>query len=474
MYLEHYGLNEAPFRITPHTDFFYAGANRGSTLEALTYAVVHDEGIIKVTGEVGSGKTMLCRVLMERLPENVIILYLANPLLSHEDILHTLAEELGVTIPENPRPGSIMRALQETLVTRYGQGKRVVVLIDEAHAMPTETLEGIRLLSNLESHRHKLLKLVLFAQPELNDTLLRTDMRQLRERITHSFTLAPLVREDIAGYLDFRMCAAGYRGPSLFTPRAIRLIDEASQGLTRRINILADKSLLAAYASGTHQVGIKEARAAIRDAGFVGLHAVRARSPLPVGIFWAVGGAAAMLAAVFLWKFTGEYPVTTSVAERKAALAATDIPAQSPTQASAVPAAAPPYPQAGTVAPAPPAKPQPGPMLAIKLARGHAWIESVPDSRWFIQMHTTTDDLNPERVERLLSQMEDVGVEMSAVRAYHSDFTGVGRYGVIYGDFATSAEASRALESLPVAIKRHRPFVRQAVRLKPLRNTVAN
>jgi MSHA biogenesis protein MshM len=267
MYLEHFGLNEAPFRITPHTDFFFAGANRGATLEALLYAITHDEGIVKVSGEVGSGKTMLCRVLMERLPPHVETIHLANPSLSRDEILLTLADELQVNLATN-RVSAVMRALQEHLIDLYGQGRQVVVLIDEAHAMPAETLEEIRLLSNLESNRHKLLQIVLFGQPELNEVLGRTEMRQLKERITHNFTLEPLVRGDVAEYIEFRMRAAGYKGPSVFSPAALKLIAGASLGLTRRINILCDKALLAAFAANTHQITPTHIRAAIRDAEF--------------------------------------------------------------------------------------------------------------------------------------------------------------------------------------------------------------
>ncbi|MCF8178799.1 MAG: AAA family ATPase, partial [Sulfuritalea sp.] len=159
MYREHFGLNESPFRITPHTDFFFDGANRGATLDALIYAITHDEGIVKVSGEVGSGKTMLCRVLMERLPENVTIIYLANPSLSRDDILFAIADELGLDISESARTSAVMRALHDHLIESYGEGRQVVVLVDEAHAMPVDTLEEIRLLSNLESKRSKLLQL---------------------------------------------------------------------------------------------------------------------------------------------------------------------------------------------------------------------------------------------------------------------------------------------------------------------------
>lgn len=267
MYLNYFGLSEPPFRITPHTDFFFAGANRGATLDALLYAVTHDEGIVKVTGEVGSGKTMLCRVLMERLPKNVETIYLANPSLSREEILYAIADELKLALNAE-RATRLIRELQDKLIERYAAGKRVVVLIDEAHAMPKETLEEIRLLSNLESGRHKLLQIVLFGQPELDSHLDTSDMRQLKERITHSFRLEPMVTDDIRSYIDFRMRAAGYKGPDVFSKSAIRLISSSSKGLTRRINILADKSLLAAFANNSHAVGAREARAAIRDSDF--------------------------------------------------------------------------------------------------------------------------------------------------------------------------------------------------------------
>src|SRR5207245_10347798 len=145
---------------------------------------------------------------------------------------------------------------------------RMVVMRDEPHAMPDETLEEIRLLSNLESSRHKLLQIVLFGQPEFDEHLDAAGMRQLRERITHSFRLEPLVRSDIENYIDFRMRAAGYRGPKVFNRRAIRVIASASQGLTRRVNILSDKSMLAAVASGTHAVTQAEAKRAVRDTEF--------------------------------------------------------------------------------------------------------------------------------------------------------------------------------------------------------------
>src|SRR5437879_2569022 len=221
LYLEHFGLNEPPFRITPHTDFFFEGAERGATLEALAYAVLHDEGIVKVSGEVGSGKTMLCRMLMERLPGEVATIYLATPSLARDEILHAIADDLELKLPE--RRTVALRELQEHLIKLYGAGRRVLVLIDEAHVMPEDTLEQVRLLSNLESSRHKLLQIVLFGQPELDATLAKSSLRQLRDRITHSFRMRPLAAPAVAKYLAFRMRAAGSRGPEVFAPRAGRL-----------------------------------------------------------------------------------------------------------------------------------------------------------------------------------------------------------------------------------------------------------
>lgn len=454
MYLEHYGLAEPPFRITPHTDFFFSGAKRGATLEALLYAITHDEGIVKISGEVGSGKTMLCRVLMERLPASVVIVYLANPSLSREDILYALADELGIAIPENSRAATVMRLLQEKLVALYAEGKQVVVLIDEAHAMPMETLEEIRLLSNLESNRHKLLQLVLFGQPELNETLARADMRQLRERITQNFSLEPLMQEDIAQYLDFRMRAAGYHGPSVFAPEAVKRIAKVSEGLTRRINILADKALLASFANGTHQVGLKETEAAVRDAEFSSspVQVKRPRQGNAGGWLWAGGGALAMLALVALWQF----------------MARPAEPARPDTSiAAAVPPSQPETPPAASSEPAPTAEvASKTPLLDKLLAESRPWFESVPDNRWFVQLFTAIDADRPEQVEAFLTQVRNAGLEMAQVRVYHMGIDNKDRYGIVYGDYAARKDAVTAMDTLPTELKRYRPYPRQAIRLK--------
>jgi len=264
MYLKHFGLNEPPFRITPGTEFFFSGANRGEVLDALIYSVSESEGIIKVSGEVGIGKTTLCRMLLERLPDHIETIYLANPSLSREEMLYAIADGLGLNI-EGERVGVIMRNIENKLGEKTQEGKRIVILVDEAHAMPLDTLEELRLLYNLQIGNTKLLQIVLFGQPELNDKLDQPGMRQLKDRIVHNFHMQPLSRAILDSYLMFRLRAAGYHGPNLFSPRSIKLIASASGGLMRRVNIIADKCLLAAFIEDTYYIKPQHVQAALRD-----------------------------------------------------------------------------------------------------------------------------------------------------------------------------------------------------------------
>ncbi|HUW25488.1 MAG TPA: AAA family ATPase [Gallionella sp.] len=264
MYLEHFGLNEPPFRITPITVFFFSGANRGEILDALIYSLSEAEGIIKVSGEVGSGKTMLCRMLLEKLPKHIETIYLANPSLSREEMLYAIADALGLRI-DGERVGVIMQNIQNRLEEKAREGKRIVVLVDEAHAMPLDTLEELRLLYNLQVGDAKLLQIILFGQPELNAKLDQPNMRQLKDRIVHHFHMQPLSRNILENYLMFRMRAAGYHGPDIFSSDAVKLIARASNGLMRRVNILADKSLLAAFVEDTHDIKTRHVQAAMRD-----------------------------------------------------------------------------------------------------------------------------------------------------------------------------------------------------------------
>lgn len=264
MYLKHFGLSSPPFSITPSTGFFFPGAGRGDLLEALIYAAIRGDGIIKVTSEVGSGKTMLCRMLLDNLPGHVETVYLPNPAISRDEVVYALAEELGLDCEEK-RPSAVLRLVQHALVEKYAQGRRVLVLIDEAHAMPCESLEELRLLYNLEAGSRKLLHIVLFGQTELDGKLALPRMRQLKDRIVHHFSIHPLAANSTGEYLQFRMHAAGFDRKNAFDRRAVLAIYRAAGGLMRRINILADKALLAAYVEGAKTVSFRHVRAALRE-----------------------------------------------------------------------------------------------------------------------------------------------------------------------------------------------------------------
>jgi len=457
LYLEHFGLAEPPFRITPHTDFFFDGADRGATLEALIYAILHDEGIVKLSGEVGSGKTMLCRVLMERLPPHVETIYLATPSLARDEILHAIADDLELRLTHE-RTSVALRELQEHLIRLYAAGRRVVVLIDEAHVMPEETLEQVRLLSNLESNRHKLMQLVLFGQPELDATLAKPSLRQLRDRITHAFRMRPLSQPEVAKYVSFRMRAAGYRGPDVFVPGALARVARASGGLTRRINILADKSLLAAFTQDVHAVTERHVRAAIADSEFA-----RLRRPRRPAVYAGAALAAGVLigAAVHWAFFAPAVKLDAPVAQ---------IPAIPPAQAARVPTAA-------AMEPEPPAQPPPPKLLrqdqvqrlsgyspggqrllTERIAATQELLERVPDEQFAIELFIT-DNTDPARVERFLVRAREL-VPLDELFVIPVARAGQYRLRVIFGEFPSRAAAIEAGKRLP-------PRYQQAFRASP-------
>jgi MSHA biogenesis protein MshM len=267
MYQSHFGLRESPFGITPNPAFFYPGNTRGDILQAMLYAVRHGEGIIKVTGEVGAGKTMLCRMLESQLPDHIDVIYLVNPNLNPLEVQFAIAAELGLET-HGLRVDEVQRRLHAELIAKHGAGRQVVLLVEEAQAMPLDTLEAIRLLTNLETARSKLLQIVLFGQPELDAHLELSSMRQLKERITHSFHVPAMEAALIDEFLAFRLQAAGHDGPAIFSPAAARLIARRSEGIVRRINILADKALLAAFAADAPVVSARHARQAIQESPF--------------------------------------------------------------------------------------------------------------------------------------------------------------------------------------------------------------
>jgi type II secretory pathway predicted ATPase ExeA len=461
MYLEHFGLREAPFRITPHTEFFFSGANRGATLEALVYAITAGEGMVKVTGEVGSGKTMLCRVLMERLPDTVETIYLAVPSLSRDEMLAAIASDLEIDTT-GANTTRLIKALQERLVEIHAAGRQVVALIDEAHAMPLATLEEIRLLSNLETNKEKLLQIVLFGQPELDQHLALPNMRQLKERITHSFTLGPLPPRDVDEYLRFRLRQAGYRGPDLFGQETLKIITEASEGLTRRINIYADKTLLAAFAAGTHSVTADHARAAVTDTQIV----VRPRQPRKHLAGAAAAGLAVGIALGFGIAQFGhpEAPVPPVAAARPAAPVSTPPPAApAPIVPAAVanpaPAPEPPIVPVKAAAAAPNLTP-----FERRLAAGRELLAAGSSARYSVQL-MATDPREREYLEAWLADASRL-VDPEKLYVVASGTPQSPRVGVLFGAFEDRARAAEALGGLPAALRQFKPYVRSVDALR--------
>lgn len=266
LYLTYFGLAAPPFSITPDPRFFFEGKEHGVFIAGLLHASLQAEGIVVVLGEVGSGKTLMSRILLSRLSEHVDTVYLPNPAFARDEIIEVIARDLGV---EGTAPGQGLRleALQQELIKRHEQGRQFVVLIDEAHAMPMDSIEEIRRLSNLETDNCKLVHVVLCGQPELETLLEAPHLRQVRDRVVYRLYLRSLSREDSRAYLDHRLRVAGWRGGRMFSWFAEWLLLNDAKGRARRINILADKALLAAYADNKKQVLVKHVRLAIRDAG---------------------------------------------------------------------------------------------------------------------------------------------------------------------------------------------------------------
>ena len=254
MYRSFFELTDLPFRSTPDLEFFYKDADRAEVVSAILYALDRGDGIVKVVGEVGSGKTTLLRRLTQELSDEFSCVYINSPNLSPQDILFFICHEFGIDANPNDQKFFLTQKLHQYLLTQHANGKRPLLLVDEAQAMPIETLEEIRLLTNLETDQDKLLQIVLFGQPELDINLSKPEIRQFLSRISHSISLQPFSREDVQSYLNFRMRKAGYQGLDLFTPKVSNLIYKRSKGLPRDIHTLADSALLAAYSQGDNKI----------------------------------------------------------------------------------------------------------------------------------------------------------------------------------------------------------------------------
>jgi MSHA biogenesis protein MshM len=476
MYLEHFGLSEPPFRITPVTVFFFSGANRGEILDALIYSISEVEGIIKVSGEVGSGKTMLCRMLLEKLPEHVEAIYLANPSLSREEMLYAIADGLGLNI-NGERVGIIMQNIQNKLEEKAREGKRVVVLVDEAHAMPPETLEELRLIYNLQMGDAKLIQIVLFGQPELNAKLDQPNMRQLKDRIAHHFHMQPLSRNILESYLMFRMRAAGYHGPNIFSQGALKLIASASEGLMRRVNILADKSLLAAFVDDTYYIKPEHVQAALRDSELNPSASRFGNKKLLLGS----AAAAVLLLGLAAWWLYAKTPAPPTVPVPPPA-AITTTPNQAPaadsasekTQMATAPEAAPRPPAEPVASPAenqkpkianaaavtPPA-PAPAPHKTPTVIKTVLFDQRLEAGKQLLEQKNTVASIqlyynnfiNPERIEGFLKRADKLGV-LQEIYLLPAKLGGKNGIRVLYGAYPSVEQAHEGIKDLPERYKK--------------------
>ena len=438
MYYEHFGLTQPPFKITPNTAFFFPGGNRGPILDALVYAITQGEGIVKVTGEVGSGKTMLCRMLEASLPDTVETIYLANPSVEPGEILHAIAFDMHLDVPQDANRLQVMQALQAYLLARHAAGKQVVIFVEEAQATPIATLEEIRLLSNLETQHHKLMQIVLFGQPELDEILAEPAIRQLKERITHSFRLDPLNTTDIRAYLDFRMRQAGYKGPDVFSVGAVREIARASIGLTRRVNIIADKALLAAYTEQKHEISARHVFAAAQDSEFTDI--------MPRNL-WGLGLAGVGLLVLGVGMGIALQPYFKAMTASPPPAAVATIPASSSAPGTAAPT------------PPPPAlAPQTKDLVDTRLAATEQWLASTPPETVGIHVQLLGAG-DRKRLEIYLAELSK-SVDIAQVFVYRTKASGKPAYSVIYGSYPSRAVANAALAQLPAKLQAQRPYLR--------------
>lgn len=268
MYLGHFSLREAPFAITPDSSFYYPHEGAQAALNTLLVALRSGEGFLKIVGEVGCGKTVLCRQLLKTLQGEFVTAYVPNPDMGPDDLLMALCMELCIPLTPPISRHSVLNALRDCLLRHAAEGRSVVVCIDEAQAIPLRTVESLRLLSNLETEKRKLLQLVPLGQPELDTKLAQPEIRQLMQRITFAEYLGPMAAEQVGVYLRHRLRTAAsddHTDLDVFEPAAVAAIARASGGVPRLINVLAHKCLMLAYGENLHRVNTTHVRLAAAD-----------------------------------------------------------------------------------------------------------------------------------------------------------------------------------------------------------------
>ena len=297
MYLSFFNLTEMPFSLTPNTQFYCALEPHNEALKVLLSALSMSEGFIKVTGEVGTGKTLICRKLINHLEDNYVVVYLPNPYLTPDELRWAVAAELGLELAPEQDQQTLSQSIEKRLLTLSQEGKKVVMIVDEAQCFSWEALEALRLLTNLETEQKKLLQVVLFGQPELDTKLANPQVRQLRQRIGFSYQLRPMTAAEVDYYINHRLRRAGAQLP-LFSPRLNHHIARACRGIPRLVNTVCHKALLMAYGEGQTALNKRYIRAAIADT-----EDCYAPTSMRRWWFFAVLSATVLgVAAIWLWR----------------------------------------------------------------------------------------------------------------------------------------------------------------------------
>lgn len=265
MYLYHFGIKELPFTLTPNTSYFFGLPSHKEAIQVLLTALRTGEGFIKVTGEVGTGKTLICRKLLNELPQHFVAAYIPNPYLTPSELRRAVASELNVVLTDHADQQEFTQRIQQRLIQIHQENKGVVLIIDEAQALPVESIEALRLITNLETESRKLLQVVLFGQPELNDKLALPELRQLKQRVTFSYSLQIMDADQVYQYVKHRMNVAGYRGGDLFDRKCCSLLYKASKGTPRIVNVLCHKALMLAYGEGMQKITPLHVKLSIKD-----------------------------------------------------------------------------------------------------------------------------------------------------------------------------------------------------------------
>jgi len=251
MYREYFGLKDAPFSIAPDPHYFYISEGHREALAHLLYGINSEGGFILLTGEVGTGKTTVCRCLLEQLPENCEIAFILNPTLSSVELLAAICDEFGIVYPRgNETIKDLVARIYDFLLHIHETSRRAILIIEEAQNLSVEVLEQVRLLTNLETSQRKLLQIIMLGQPELSKTLAKPQLRQLSQRITARYHLGPLRKHEIASYVRHRLAVAGLVHRELFPPPVIKMLYGLTGGIPRIINVICDRALLGAYTEG--------------------------------------------------------------------------------------------------------------------------------------------------------------------------------------------------------------------------------